>query len=68
MTFLIFRLSVDLNEDKPNGDRQRFEEVSLAHEVLTDPARRRAHDEQRLQEVGTRKLRLRRSHGEDILG
>jgi curved DNA-binding protein CbpA len=38
------KLSAKLHPDKETGDRDKFEEVKLAHDVLTDPYRRKRYD------------------------
>jgi curved DNA-binding protein CbpA len=38
------KLSAKLHPDKETGDRDKFEEVKLAHDVLTDPHRRKRYD------------------------
>ncbi|CAJ1408963.1 unnamed protein product [Effrenium voratum] len=61
------KLALVTHPDKPTGDRQRFEEISRAHEVLTDPALREVFDRERVQRateelsLRARKLRLRPS-------
>ena len=59
------KLALVTHPDKPNGDRQRFEEVSHAYEVLTDPVQREAYDHEclrraaALEEAALRTLKLR---------
>ncbi|CAK9008286.1 Protein SIS1 [Durusdinium trenchii] len=66
------KLALLTHPDKPNGDRQRFEEVSRAYEILTDPAQREAHDQERLrraaalEEAALRTLKLRFRPSRDV--
>ncbi|CAL1164565.1 unnamed protein product [Cladocopium goreaui] len=61
------KLALVTHPDKPSGDRQRFQEVSHAYEVLADPIQREAYDHERLRRAAvveeatlrTLKLRLR---------
>lgn len=38
-------LSQEYHPDKPNGDREKFEQVKLAYDILSNPERRRRYDQ-----------------------
>lgn len=38
------KLSAKLHPDKETGDRDKFEEIKLAHDILADPHRRKRYD------------------------
>lgn len=39
------KLSLKWHPDRPNGDTAKFQEVNLAHEILSDPEKRSVYDE-----------------------